>query len=77
MMGQNEANESRGLRRLSRRQMLGFTAAAAAATLAGCGPVRSGTVSAGQAGTTAAGGTTAMPSCILTPEATEGPYTST
>ena len=70
-MERDKANKGRTV---SRRQMLGLTAAAAAATLAGCAPGRSGTVSAGQAGTTAMGGTTAMPSCILTPEATEGPY---
>ena len=69
----------RASRTLSRRQMLGFTATtAAAAALAGCGigqnPDRAGTVSAAQGGTTAMGGTTAAPSCMLTPEATEGPY---
>ncbi|WP_207956203.1 intradiol ring-cleavage dioxygenase [Rubrobacter marinus] len=73
-MQRDGERELRTSRKLSRRQMLGFTAAAAAATLAGCGPVRSGTVSAGQAGTTAAGGATAVPSCLLTPEVTEGPY---
>ena len=78
-MQRDGAKEPRASRTLSRRQMLGFTATtAAAAALAGCGigqnPNQAGTVSAAQGGTTAAGGTTAMPSCMLTPEATEGPY---
>ena len=78
-MRRDGAKEPRASRMLSRRQMLGFTATtAAAAALAGCGigqnPNQAGTVAAGQAGTTMSGGTTAIPSCILTPEATEGPY---
>ncbi len=78
-MQREGAKEPRASRTLSRRQMLGCTATtAAAAALAGCGIGQNlnqaGTVSAAHGGTTAMGGTTATPSCILTPEATEGPY---
>ena len=78
-MQRDGAREPRASRKLSRRQMLGFTAtSAAAAALVGCGigqnPNQAGTVSAAQGGATAAGGATATPSCILTPEVTEGPY---
>ena len=71
-------------RKFSRREMIGFMGStAAAAALAACGTGetggRSNATSAGGAGTTSAGiegGTTASatPSCVLTPEATEGPY---
>lgn len=76
--------KSRAARDLSRREMLGLVGTATAAvTLVGCGTGQSesgGTTSAASAGTTATTETTgaaakkAIPSCVLTAEATEGPY---
>jgi protocatechuate 3,4-dioxygenase beta subunit len=63
---------------LSRREALGLLGStAAAAALAGCGATGSSDAAAAGGGTTAAasGGSTALtPSCVLTPEVTEGPY---
>ena len=85
-MKRDEANGAFGTREFSRRQVLGFVgSAAAAAALSACGAGQSGGrfggSSAGGAATTVAGGieggttqAAAAPSCMLVPEATEGPY---
>ncbi|MGI9050955.1 MAG: intradiol ring-cleavage dioxygenase [Rubrobacteraceae bacterium] len=76
-------------RNLSRRQMLGLMeSTAAAAALAGCAPGQSGSqqtasfttqaaTTGGRTGASAkttGAATKATPSCVLTPEVTEGPY---
>ena len=75
-----EKNPARD-RNLSRRQLLGLMGSAGVATLAGCAPGQSGSQQkanfTNQAATTGkTTGTTAKatPSCVLTPEVTEGPY---
>ena len=81
-MATNNGKESKKLREmLSRRQVLGMMGTTALGTLAaGCGAgaiaSQAGTTMGNGAGATAAaGGTTALtPSCVLTPEVTEGPY---
>ena len=85
-MKRDEVKKALRGRELSRRQILGFVgSAAAAAALSACGAGQSGSQSggssAGGAATTAAGGieggttqAAAAPSCMLVPEATEGPY---
>ena len=80
-MATNTGKESRKLREmLSRRQVLGMMGTTELGTLAaGCGAgaiaSQTGTTTVATSTAGAAGGTTAlMPSCILTPEVTEGPY---
>lgn len=83
-MNRDKDPKPRATRDLSRREMLGLVGTATAAVaLVGCGTGESGlggTTGAASAGakttaeTTGAAARKTIPSCVLTPEATEGPY---